>query len=433
VRTLATIEAPPDPVAPGAEPILVPVQVHNTSDIVQAYGLEPLGALARYATIEPPVLRLYPGTSGQAQVTLVVPRSGEVPAGQYPFGVKVTPTEAPNESVTQETTIEILPYLDTTAELIPRTSRGRNGAIHDLAVDNRGNVPVRFAAAGVDDSQALAFEVKPQSFEIGPGEARFTEVHVKPVQRFWRGPDRTHQFSVTVTPEDGAEVVLAGTHLQEARIPKWFWRLLLWLLMLLLLLLALWLLLVRPALETAAQTAAKEAVDEPVAAAQGAADQAGQEAEQADGAAVIAEDSANKAEQAVKDIEELIGTTLPPARVNTSERLDVTTSEGATATDSFGLPGDTSMTLTDLVFENTQGDFGTAELLVDGTVRLRLALENFRSLDYHFVTPLTVQPGGTVALRVACRTPGRPLGLTPRPTTCQTSALLGGKQSTPRS
>lgn len=416
-----------EPVSPGAEPILVPVQVHNTSDIVQAYNLEPLGILARYATVEPPVLRLYPGTSGQAQVTLVVPRSGEVSAGQYPFGVKVTPTEAPAESVTQETTIEVLPYLDTTAELIPRTSRGRKGAIHDLAVDNRGNVPVRFVVAGIDPNQALAFEVKPQSFEIGPGEARFTELRVKPLQRFWRGPDRTHQFSVNVTPEGGAEVVLAGSHLQEARIPKWFWRALLWLLMLLLLLVALWLLLLRPAIETAA----KDAVDEDVAAAQEAAGQADEQAQQAGQAAGAAQEAAGQAQQTVDDVrEELDLDKIPPKIVitSTSERLDVTPAEGATATDSFGLAADTSMTISDLVFENTQGDFGIAEFLVDGQIVLRLALENFRSIDYHFVTPLAVEPGGTVALRVTCRSPGKPLGLTPAPTTCQTSVLMGGKE-----
>jgi hypothetical protein len=430
VRTLATIEATPEPAAPGVEPITVPVQVHNTSDIVQAYAVEPLGTLARYATAEPPVLRLYPGTSGEVQVTLVIPRSGEVPAGQYPFGVKVTPTETPSESVTQETTIEVLPFLDTTAELIPRTSRGRNGAIHDMAVDNRGNVPVRFVVSGADAGQALKFDVKPQSFEIGPGEARFAEVGVKPVQRFWRGPDRTHQFQVTVSPEDGAEVVLDGTHLQSARIPKWFWKLLLWLLLLLLLLLALWLLLLRPAIESAAENA----VDEEVAAAQDAADEALEKADQADEAATAAQGAAGSAAESAEKAAEAAGTDAPKGKfvtVTTSERLETRLSEGATGADSFGLAEDETMTITDVVFENTQGDFGTAELRIDGSIALRVALENFRSLDYHFVTPLTVDSGGTVALRVTCRNPGRPLGVSPAPTSCLTSALISGKETRP--
>ena len=121
------LEAPPGALAPGAEPVTIQVQVHNTGDIVQAYDLEALGQLAPHVHIDPPVLRLYPGTAGTANVTVVLPRSSEVPAGEYPFGVKVTPTETPAEAVTQENVLTVLPFRDTTAELIPRTTRGRGG------------------------------------------------------------------------------------------------------------------------------------------------------------------------------------------------------------------------------------------------------------------------------------------------------------------
>ena len=408
----------------------MPVKVHNTSDIVQAYSLEPLGTLARFATVAPPVLRLYPGTSGDAEVTLVIPRTGEVTAGDYPFGIKVTPTEAPGESVTQETTIQVLPYLDTTAELIPRTSRGRNGAIHDLAVDNRGNVPVKFVVSGADGAQALRFDVKPQSFDVGPGEARFVEVGVKPVQKFWRGPARTHSFVVSVTPEEGAEVTLDGTHLQEPRIPKWFWKALLALLLLLLLLLLLWYLLLRPAIESAAQ----DAVGEDVAAAEEAAADAVDKADQAGEAAVAAQDSAGSAADSAEKAADSAGTAASTPKVVTvasSERLSVEAAEGATTADSFGLADGESMTITDVVFENPQGDFGTVELRIGGETALRLGLENFRSLDYHFVTPLSVQSGQAVALRVSCRTAGAPVGVRPAPDNCDVSAFVGGPVNRP--
>jgi hypothetical protein len=425
VSTVASLEAIPGAVTPGAEPVTIPVQVHNTSDIVQAYDLEPLGQLAPYIQIEPPILRLYPGTAGTANATVVIPRSADVHAGEYPFGIKVTPTEAPNEAVTQEGMLTVLVFRDTTAELIPRTTRGRRGAIHDLAVDNRGNSPMRFVVSAEDAAQALRFEPRPQDFEVGPGEARFAAVSVKPVQTFWRGPARTHQFLVTVTPEDGAPTVLDGTHVQEARIPKWFWKALLALLALLLLLLALWYLLLRPTIESAAE----DAVQEEVVAAMEAADTADQ-------AAGAAQQAAGSAEQSAAKAAEVAGEAAPTPSVVTvasSRRLEASVPKGQTRSYFFDLPAKATMAVTDVVFENPQGDSGTISVAVDGQTKLRLALENFRSIDYHFVTPIEVPRGAAVTMTVSCTEPGQPAGASSPAATCADAVFVGGDITRPAS
>jgi hypothetical protein len=432
VSTLASLDAVPGAVTPGAEPVAIPVQVHNTSDIVQAYDLEPLGQLAAYIQIEPPILRLYPGTAGTASAVVVIPRSADVHAGEYPFGIKVTPTEAPNEAVTQEGMLTVLVFRDTTAELIPRTTRGRRGAIHDLAVDNRGNSPMRFVVSAEDAAQALRFEPRPQDFEVGPGEARFAAVSVKPVQTFWRGPARTHQFLVTVTPEDGAPTVLDGTHVQEARIPKWFWKALLALLALLLLLLALWYLLLRPTIESAAE----DAVQEGVVAAMEAADTADQAADTADQAAGAAQQAAGSAEQSAAKAAEVVGEAAPTPSVVTvasSRRLEATVPRGQSRSYFFDLPAKATMAITDVVFENPQGDSGTISVAVDGQTKLRLALENFRSIDYHFVTPIEVPRGAAVTMTVSCTEPGQPAGASSPAANCADAVFVGGDITRPAS
>lgn len=423
VRTVASIDELPGALTPGGEPVLVPLTVRNTGDIVQAYDIEVLGVPQRFATVEPPTLSLYPGTSGTATIALVVPRSADVPAGDYPLGVKVTPTGTPDEPVIQETSVRVLPFLETTAELIPRTTRGRRGAVHDLAIDNRGNVPIRCVIAGEDANQALRFDPRPQVVEIAPGEARFAAVGVKPVQRFWRGPARTHPFAVSVSPDDAPPVLLDGTHLQEPRLPKWFFKALAALLALLLVLAALWLLLLRPTIESAA----KDAVAEDVAAAQDA-------AEEAAGAAVDAGQAANGAEQAAtsagKSAEEastIVGGDEVGRVAPQSTRLSVRVAEGSTGTDTFTVPEDGTYGVTDVVFENPQGDSGTLDLLVDGDEFLTLALENFRSLDYHFVTPIRARSGQDITLRVTCRAVGEPPGVDPAPNRCLISSYVGGE------
>lgn len=420
---MATIERAPEALTPGAEPVAVPVEVRNTTDIVQAYEIEVLGVPASFATVDPPTLRLYPGTSGTATVTLLAPRSADVRAGEYPMGVKVTPTESPADATVPETTVRVLPFLETTAELIPRTSRGRRGATHDLAIDNRGNIPLKCLVAGNDDNEALTFNEEPQTLEVGPGEARFGAVAVRPVQRMWRGTPRTHPFVVTVTPQEGAEVVLDGTHLQEPLIPKWFWRLLLALLALLLLLIALWFLLLKPTIELTAQ----DAVAEEVAAAEEAATVAEEQADAAGGAALAAQENAASAQESAQQAADIAGTTAPPPAVvqaPDSRRLEVIRTQGpGTGSDSFTIDANQTLAMTDVVFENPNGDTGLLELLVAGDVVLRLGAENFRAIDFHFVTPLVVSGGDDVTLSMNCQAAGSG-------TQCQTSALVSGELTT---
>jgi hypothetical protein len=78
------------------------------------------------------------------------------------------------------------------------------------------------------------------------------------------------------------------------------------------------------------------------------------------------------------------------------------------------------------VVQNPQGDAGTVVVSTgrDAPV-LRLALENFRDSDYHFVTPILVPAGGRVTITVDCRKVGRPVNA-PTPSWCSESLFLGG-------
>jgi hypothetical protein len=186
-------------------------------------------------------------------------------------------------------------------------------------------------------------------------------------------------------------------------------------------LLALWFGLLKPTIESQAKDAAQESAEQAAA----AAEEAGAAAEQAGGAA-------NDAQQAADDAETSANQNRPPPEpkvivTDISPRLNVVVA--GTGTDTFDLPGPhDTLSLTDVVFSNPQGDFGRAELLVDDEVRLEHALENFRDLDFHFVSPITVNDN--VTLRVVCRSPGEPPDAPP-PGTCDVSVLLGGELVSP--
>ena len=56
--------------------------------------------------------------------------------------------------------------------------------------------------------------------------------------------------------------------------------------------------------------------------------------------------------------------------------------------------------ITDLVFSNPNASTGALRLRRSGQDLMVLRLENFRDLDFHFVSPIVVGPGQQ--LRLAC-------------------------------
>ncbi|MDN5797531.1 MAG: hypothetical protein L0H79_17530 [Intrasporangium sp.] len=415
----------------------IPLEVRNTGDVVEDYQLEVVGVPAEWTTIADPEFTLYPGTSTVTTLTVSPPRSCEVPAGRLSFGIRVVPLENPDDTVVPEAVVEVLPFLDTTAELVPRTSRGRRGGRHQVAIDNRGNVPVTAFIAVTDQAEQLK-ESDTEGITVAPGRAMFTKIKVRPVELHWTGPPTTIPFVVTVTPQDSLPVALQGTHLQEPVIPKWFGKALLIALATLLALAAIWAWLLKPAVQAAARDeAADVARQEAQAQAKQVAAQAA-EAQKAATAAQVAQvkaaAAAQKADTSNKQVQVAVTGGVPPRVVTApfSLRLAVTDARaGTSGTDAFTIPKGQSLSITDFVLENPQGDEGLLRVSIGSKIILEQALESFRTTDYHFVTPFVAAGESKVTLTVQCRLPGAPPGVTPAPTTCRDAVTIGGPRSQP--
>ncbi|WP_347352188.1 hypothetical protein [Intrasporangium sp.] len=419
------------------ESATIPLEVRNTGDVVEDYQLEVVGVPAGWTTIADPQFTLYPGTSTVTTLTVNPPRSSEVPAGRLSFGIRVVPVDNPDDTVVPEAVVEVLPFLDTTAELVPRTSRGRRTGRHQVAIDNRGNVPVT-AFIAVTDQAELLKESDTEAITVPPGRAAFTKIKVRPVELLWTGPPTTIPFVVTVTPQDSLPVALQGTHLQEPVIPKWFGKALLIALAALLALAAIWSWLLKPTVQAAARDAAADVARQE---AQAQAKQVAAQAAEAQKAATAAEVAQVKAASAAKQADttnkqvQLAVTGGVPPRVVTapfSLRLAVSDARaGSTRTDSFDVAKGQSLSITDFVLENPQGDEGLLLVSIGRQIILSQALESFRTTDYHFVTPFVATGKATVTLTIQCRQPGAPPGVTPAPTTCRDAVTIGGPLSKP--
>src|SRR6266498_2584641 len=151
MSVIARLSTPQLTVDPGGEAILE-VLVRNNGRIVDEYTLEMLGEAAAWAVVDPPTISLFPGTDGTVRVTIHPPRASTTGARAVPFGVRIWSSEDHDSSVTEEGVLEVTAFADTIAELLPSTSRGSRRGVHEIAVDNRGNVPLSAEIVALDQA-----------------------------------------------------------------------------------------------------------------------------------------------------------------------------------------------------------------------------------------------------------------------------------------
>ena len=174
-----------------------------------------------FARVEPNVLNLFPGAEGTATHQVPAAEGTEDPVRAGAVRRPRLVEGGPEGSIVQEGQVEVGSFVDTSAELLPRTSRGRRRAKHELAVDNRGNTPLNAGCSVVDPDDLLTARVDPPTMVAPPGSAVFHTIEVIPKKRFLKGPSKTIPFQVIVSGEGQPPVTTDGAMLQEQILPKW--------------------------------------------------------------------------------------------------------------------------------------------------------------------------------------------------------------------
>jgi hypothetical protein len=372
-------------VAPGQEETLE-VRARNSGDVVDELRFEVVGDASSWSVVDPPSVSLFPEGETTVTVRFRPPVDPAPTAGHVPFAVAVTCREDPQGGVVEEGTVEVLPRAACTAELMPRISRGSRAGRYEVAVDNRGNVPLQVELAGIDPNEAVVYRFNPAALDVPPDTAAFSKLTVRPTVRFLRGPEQNRVLHVMVTPDIGEAASADGTFVQQPLIPKWLPKAALATLAALAALAVLWLAVLKPAIRSEAKNAASQGNAE---AKQAVAD-AGQTAANADRVATALEKA-------------FTGTTPQTVPTTVVSKVDFRLDP----THSHPVEPNTTLTVTDLVFNNPDSsDAGTITLQRNssnpsrqGTL-LKLSFANFRDLDFHFATPIEVQGGETLLVAV---------------------------------
>src|SRR5947209_1015641 len=243
----ATLASKAVTVTPGGEAV-TEVRIRNSGTVVDQFTLEVLGDSAAWAIVEPAVVPLFPGAEAVARIRFKPPKSSTVPAKAIPFAVRVKSREDARASLVEEGVVEVGPFNDTFAELIPRTAKGRSRARAQLALDNKGNVRINARLTAADPDRKLNFAITPQALSAEPGTASFASIRVSPRQRFLAGPPKLNPYKVMVHQDGLPTITVDGSMQQQGLIPPWAIPVAIAAIAILLVLAILWFVVLRPSL-----------------------------------------------------------------------------------------------------------------------------------------------------------------------------------------
>ena len=377
----ATLASKAVTVTPGGE-ASCEVRVRNSGTIVDQFTLEVLGDASPWTIVEPAVIPLFPGAEAVARVRFKPPKSSNVLARAIPFAVRVRSREDARASLVEEGVVEVGPFNDTFAELIPRTAKGSSRGRAQLALDNRGNVRINARLTAVDPDRKLNFVITPAALTAEPGTASFAMIRMSPRQRFLTGPPKLNPYKVHVHQDGLPTITVDGSMQQEGLIPKWLLPALIGLAALVIILAILWITLLKPAISSVATQAVAP------------------QASAAQSAAARASTAASNASLKAPSGGAGVTGANPVGGDPWSARLAIGTGPKPLET-SITVPQGSGLAVTDLVFENPNGNSGTVYLVrrqsgKDDQILMTIRLENFRDLDFHFVTPLVFKESQTM-------------------------------------
>jgi hypothetical protein len=294
-------------------------------------------------------------------VTFRVPDGPRSRPGPAPFALRAVGSGDP--SVTRaDGVVEVAPYAEATLALQPEVLQGTRRATGSVVLENRGNARAELHLSGRMDRGSVT--VEPARLVVGPGEVVSAIVTVNPDRAFVRGPAQRLPFSVTAEGPEHPRLTVEGTMAQRARVPQGGAGILAGLVVLALLLPLAWFGALRPLVRREAEREYARA--NPSVIGPGGGRSGG-------GSAALGG--------------------------NPIDGRLFLTGPGQT---SFTVPAGRTLRVTDIVLQNPGANTGSLRVKRGDQVLLEVGLENFRSQDFHFVTPISFSSEQRLILEAQC-------------------------------
>jgi PASTA domain len=192
--------------------------IKNLGTQVERFGFSLTGP--DWLVVEPATVVVYPGDEATGTVQAAPPRKPGSVAGVTPFRLTVTSALHAHVSSSVAGRVDVAPYYELAAELIPTSSNGRGWTHHHIALENRGNVLLRIPLNPTDVADGLRLSV-PAVADVAPGEVTEVPIAVHGPRR-WFGRPEPKTFSIIAeAPKPLAPTRLSGTRIVAPLFPRW--------------------------------------------------------------------------------------------------------------------------------------------------------------------------------------------------------------------
>ncbi len=144
---------------------------------------------------------LFPNDQDNLRIILHPPKIAETKAGSYPFRIKVTSQENPEEIATVELGIEVraLPGLE--LDISPQRVAGRKG-VYQIVANNMGDSEATVHLKASDAQGRLRYYLRPESLTVPGGGRSEATLEVRLRWLTWFGGEKEFEFKVLAVPPE---------------------------------------------------------------------------------------------------------------------------------------------------------------------------------------------------------------------------------------
>lgn len=182
----------------------VPLEVVNTSTVIESLSVHALGVPDAVVTSEPSSLALFP--EGQGDVTLTLALPDAFPAGTYPVTLVVAGSAPGAAEAYHDLDLVVPPHPKVTLDATPSVVRARGRAVFTVTVRNEGNLPLDVVLRATDTDRALRTTLTPSALAVPVGRSATSTVVVRGPRQLL-GSDRDRPLTVTAQAPDTEDAV----------------------------------------------------------------------------------------------------------------------------------------------------------------------------------------------------------------------------------
>ncbi len=379
--------------------------VENVGDRTESYTVIPAGLTAAWTTVTRPNITLFGGSRDVVEVVVRPPAIHSTTAGPTTLAVRVIPQGDPDEAVVAETLVAVQPFDERRITTLQPVQRARRRATFEFMVENHGNNLASCRLHLIDASNRVDGSFDPPAVGVTPGSASLVRLRMRANRAFFRRAERQLDFEIEATEPDHEPATGRATLIQPPTVSARTLGKAVGVAAAVAAVVAAWFGVVRPELRDAADRAVDDRISEL------ATDPVGTAV-----ATTLPSDAAVEA-TAVAPVEAV--DEGEPAAYRIAVDVGITQERS----ESISVPPDSEFRLTDVVLQNPNGDFGSAQLLRNGDILYEWDLGSMNTANEFQprVSPLPFEPGDNIVLAVSCDALGQTTG-----TNCEIAVLLGG-------